>query len=112
MRPTNRTQAANRGTQRGKPAPGFTLLELLVVIAVISILASLLLPAISRSKLAATTISCLNNEKELGLALEMYADDNNDHYPPRALDNWPNHLYPIYNNLKILICPADGPGNP
>jgi prepilin-type N-terminal cleavage/methylation domain-containing protein/prepilin-type processing-associated H-X9-DG protein len=107
-----RSATQKRTAKRGKSPRGFTLIELLVVIAIICILASLLLPAVSRSKLTATTISCINNEKQLGLSLEMYADDNQDHYPPRALDNWPDHLYPIYNNLKVLICPNDGPGPP
>ncbi|MBM3837983.1 MAG: prepilin-type N-terminal cleavage/methylation domain-containing protein [Verrucomicrobia bacterium] len=57
---------------------GFTLIELLVVIAIIAILASLLLPSLAKSKEQATGARCQSNQKQLGLAFYMYADDNND----------------------------------
>src|SRR6266404_1766531 len=57
--------------------PGFTLAELLVVIAVIAILASLLLPVLARAKAKAQGAVCLNNTHELGLAWLLYADDHN-----------------------------------
>jgi len=60
----------------------FTLIELLVVIAIISILAALLLPAISKSKSMAKRIACLNNLKQLDLCLHLYLTDNNDCFVP------------------------------
>jgi prepilin-type N-terminal cleavage/methylation domain-containing protein/prepilin-type processing-associated H-X9-DG protein len=61
----------------GQHNGGFTLVELLVVIAVIAVLASLLLPALNRAKAKAESIFCLNNTKQLGIAWEIYADEHN-----------------------------------
>lgn len=73
----------------------FTLIELLVVIAIIGILAAMLLPALTRSKMAAQTSNCLNNLQQLQFCMHLYVLDNGDGLPPN------NFVYDITTDQPI-----------
>jgi len=101
----------------------FTLLELLVVIAVIGMLAALLLPALSRARQEGKRTSCASNLRQVNLAIRLYADDWSDSLPVLPAPNpYPNGVGAYYKQLvkgylglpgpaspneKVFICPSD-----
>jgi prepilin-type N-terminal cleavage/methylation domain-containing protein/prepilin-type processing-associated H-X9-DG protein len=94
------------------PRGGFTLIELLVVIAVIAILAAMLMPVFAQARGKARQSSCLSNLRQLGMGVQMYAQDYGA-YPlasspssqvPRT--RWADHIFPYVRNEQVFLCPS------
>ena len=132
MRGKNSFMQLNGAPKQGRFA-AFTLIELLMVIAIIAILAGLLLPVLSKAKAKAQGVQCMNDLRQLTVAWVMYPDDNNGWVVPnrgaaRPNETWvqgwlsfaannPDNtnavflqqslLYPYHKSLEIYKCPAD-----
>jgi prepilin-type N-terminal cleavage/methylation domain-containing protein len=98
----------------------FTLIELLVVIAVIAILASMLLPALSKAKQRAWRISCVSNLRQIGMGLRLYADDNEDRFPQSGVsitwnyttpdsptNGWMQQIFRYLQRTNVFRCPGN-----
>ena len=100
---------------------GFTLIELLVVIAIIAILAAILFPVFAQAREKAREATCLSNNKQIGLAVQMYMQDYDNTYPAQKADgifvfaakgkdqgqNYYDELAPYIKNGQVWICPSD-----
>ena len=106
--------------QSRKFKPAFTLIELLVVIAIIAILAALLLPALATAKQKAWKTSCTSNLHQIGLAMRMFADDNNELYPESGDDihwgtidaatqkpSWMEQIISYAGTTNVYNCPGN-----
>jgi prepilin-type N-terminal cleavage/methylation domain-containing protein/prepilin-type processing-associated H-X9-DG protein len=105
------------GKVQSRYRSGFTLIELLVVISIIAILAGMLLPSLGHARASARAISCVNNLRQLGIAVQMYWDDNNGRinalyamFPTWGSTNWPlawtASIYPYLKTTKVFRDPG------
>ena len=117
----NRIQCGSRGVLPARITRGFTLIELLVVIAIIAILAAILFPVFAKAREKARQIACLNNEKQVGLGLLQYVQDNDEMMPymygPTYTSGgggssvsgnhtkWMDAVYPYVKSEAVFTCP-------
>lgn len=91
---------------------GFTLVELLVVVAIIGMLAALLIPAVQASRAASRRASCCNNLRQIGVATQLFANNNHGRFPQTAHagteKSWIYTLAPFVEDVEVIrICPED-----
>jgi prepilin-type N-terminal cleavage/methylation domain-containing protein/prepilin-type processing-associated H-X9-DG protein len=122
MRRVTRVEGQGSRVARGWPLDlrpstlAFTLIELLVTLAIIATLAALLLPVLSRAKESGRATACLSNLRQIGVALQLYVDENQNRLPymrdkslttTNELPSPDQVLAGHLGNLKVLQCPSD-----
>jgi len=87
----------------------FTLIELLIVIAIIAILAAILFPVFGRARENARRSSCQSNLKQIGMGILQYVQDNDERYPQRAdaVNTWRTAIYPFVKSTQLYSCPSN-----
>ncbi len=106
-----------RGPYGSRASFGFTLVEAIVVIAIVAMLAGIVIPSVSKVRTKSLLVQCASNQRQIGLALQLYANDNEGIYPPtthsvspfRLNESWLYELDEYFTDSidTIRICPAD-----
>lgn len=99
-----------RASSRSSSRAGFTLVEMLVVLAIVGILAAILFPAFSSVREASHKAGCASNLKQVGLAIQLYTHDNGgylpSYHPSPANCSWADRVFRYLKSEEILWCPA------
>lgn len=92
--------------------PGFTLVELLVVLGIIGLVSAMLFPVLAQARKSARRTACQSNLRQIGLAIQQYVQDNDGKYPLMAADSgdsgywWSDAIGPYLKNRQVLWCPS------
>src|SRR6185369_18069235 len=92
----------SRNSSRHRSRDGFSRTELCVVLAVLTFLALALGSSLARSREPGQRVGCVNNLRQLGIAVLIYSSENNDLFPPRSLPRWPTELEHYYGTISVL----------
>jgi len=102
-------------TRPGALSPGFTLVELLVVIGILAVLTGILVPVVNRARAKARQAACVSHLRQLGMALQMYCQDYDERLPPWAVASapttgkvWGQVLLPYTADVRVYFCPSMG----
>ncbi|RYZ83517.1 MAG: type II secretion system protein, partial [Proteobacteria bacterium] len=94
---------------RGEVSKGFTLIEILVVMAIVTLLAAIIFPVAKTVRDSGRISSCASNLSQIGKAISMYVSDHNERYPLVGYVNgctWVDSIYPYVKSTKVFICPS------
>ena len=92
--------------RRRPSAKGFTLIEILVVIAIATILAAMLFAGFSRVKEKGRSAVCQNNLKQIALGMQQYVQDNDGRYPQEEGETWTHKVFPYIKSIEVFQCPT------
>jgi len=111
MKRTAKTRSESNAA-RHRSLPGFSLIELLVVISIIALLIAILLPSLDRARGVARQLKCSANLKGIALSQVVYSENFDGLFPPRGPERWVALLKEHYRDYEALVCPDDGDKTP
>lgn len=117
MNRRRRTRSPTTATGAEGLSRGFTLIELLIVITIMAILAALLFPVFSKAREKARSLRCASNLRQIGAAILMYCQDNDEvmplqyaEWPEPGTYRWTDEILPYVKNVELFACPSNQTG--